>query len=34
MDDESERAISVDAPDRFEEQVRKKIRKEINRIFQ
>jgi len=34
MDDESERAISVDAPDRFEEQVRKKIRKEIKRIFQ
>jgi len=34
MDDDSERAISVDAPDRFEEQVRKKIRKEINRIFQ
>jgi len=34
MDDDSERAISVDAPDRFEEQVRKKIRKEINRLFQ
>ena len=33
-DDETERALSVDAPDRFEEQIRKKIRKEINRIFQ
>ena len=27
MDDETERAISVDAPEKFEEQVRKKIRK-------
>ena len=33
-DDETEIALSVDAPDRFEEQIRKKIRKEINRIFQ
>ena len=33
MDDETERAISVDAPEKFEEQVRKKIRKEIKRIF-
>ena len=34
QDDETERAISVDAPDRFEEQVRKKIRREIKRLFQ
>ena len=34
MDDDSERAISIDAPDRFEEQVRKKIRREIKRILQ
>jgi hypothetical protein len=34
MDDETERALSVDAPDRFEEQIRRKIRREIKRIFQ
>ena len=33
-DDETERAISVDAPDRFEEQIRRNIRKQIRRIFQ
>ena len=33
MDDEAERAISVDAPDRFEEKIRKKIRTEIAKIF-
>ena len=31
---DSERALSVDAPDRYEEQVRKKIRREIKRLFQ
>jgi hypothetical protein len=33
-DDEAERAFSVDAPDRYNESVRKTIRKEIKRIFQ
>tara|TARA_R110001592_G_scaffold201748_2_gene450935 strand:- start:115 stop:693 length:579 start_codon:yes stop_codon:yes gene_type:complete len=33
-DDETERAISVDAPDRYNESLRKTIRKEIKRIFQ
>jgi len=33
-DDETERALSVDAPDRFEEQIRRNIRKQIKRLFQ
>ena len=37
MDDDSERAISVDTPDKLEEQIikqiRKKIRKEIQKKF-
>ena len=33
-DDETERALSVDAPDMYNESIRKTIRKEIKRIFQ